>query len=99
MWGYSSIAFKVEIRGKQIRGNQLLKRRNPNNFHFGILQLVSPDMEPNELIYLESSWKERLHMRKPNGRNKRFKEGPFIALIISTRKFTSPVENFLIDVT
>jgi hypothetical protein len=33
------------------------------------LQRVSPDMEPSEVIRLESSWKERLHTRKPYGLN------------------------------
>jgi hypothetical protein len=29
-----------------------------------ILQRVSPDMEPAEIILLESSWKDRLHTRE-----------------------------------
>jgi hypothetical protein len=44
-------------------GNKLLKKRDPSSFLFSILQRVSPDMEPAEIIRLEASWKERLHTR------------------------------------
>lgn len=44
-------------------GNRQLRQRNPNNFRFSILQRVSPDMEPDEVIRLENSWKDRLHTR------------------------------------
>jgi hypothetical protein len=47
-------------------GNSLLKR-DPKNFQFTILQRVSPDMEADEVIKLESTWKERLHTRQPFG--------------------------------
>lgn len=50
-------------------GNKLLKKRDPRNFRFSILQRVSPDMDSGDLIRLESSWKERLHTRKPFGLN------------------------------
>jgi len=50
-------------------GNRLLKKRDPSDFRFTILQRVSPDMETHEVIRLESSWKERLHTRKPHGLN------------------------------
>ena len=50
-------------------GNRLLRRRNPENFRFSILQRVSPDMEAREVICLENSWKERLHTRTPYGLN------------------------------
>lgn len=50
-------------------GNRLLRKRDPRNFRFTILQRVSPDMEPTEVIQLESSWKERLHTRAPFGLN------------------------------
>lgn len=50
-------------------GNRLLKQRDPRKFRFTILQRVSPDMDPTEVIRLESSWKERLHTRKPYGLN------------------------------
>ncbi len=50
-------------------GNRLLKGRDPRHFRFSILQRVSPDMEPDEIIRLESSWKERLHTRHPLGLN------------------------------
>ena len=50
-------------------GNSLLKRCDPANFRFTILQRVSPDMEAADVIRLESSWKERLHTRRPYGLN------------------------------
>ena len=50
-------------------GNRLLRQRDPRKFRFTILQRVSPDMEPNEVIQLESSWKDRLHTRQPFGLN------------------------------
>ncbi|GEC52665.1 hypothetical protein ABIF38_005678 [Bradyrhizobium japonicum] len=50
-------------------GNRLLRKRDPSNFRFTILELVSPAMPPEEVIRLESSWKERLHTRQPYGLN------------------------------
>lgn len=50
-------------------GNRLLRERNPTQLRFSILQRVSPDMEPDEVIQLESKWKERLHTRAPQGLN------------------------------
>ena len=50
-------------------GNTLLRKRNPQQFHFTILQRVSPDMDPTDVIRLEVSWKQRLHTRQPYGLN------------------------------
>jgi len=50
-------------------GNRLLRKRDPNDFRFTILQRVSPDMEADDVIRLETSWKDRLHTRKPFGLN------------------------------
>lgn len=50
-------------------GNRLLRDRDPQAFRFTILQRVSPDMLPEEVIRLESSWKTRLHTRAPHGLN------------------------------
>lgn len=50
-------------------GNKLLRKRKPENLIFTILQRVSPDMEINEVIQLESTWKERLHTHAPFGLN------------------------------
>ena len=50
-------------------GNKLLRKREPRNFQFTILQRVSPDTEASEVIQLEGSWKERLHTRTPYGLN------------------------------
>ena len=45
-------------------GNKELRKRDPTHFRFSILQRVSPDMEPAEIIRLESGWKDRLHTRE-----------------------------------
>jgi GIY-YIG catalytic domain len=50
-------------------GNRLLRQRNPQHFRFSILQRVSPDMDADEVLRLECSWKERLHTRAPHGLN------------------------------
>lgn len=50
-------------------GNTLLRKRSPENFLFTILQRVSPDMSVEDIIQLESTWKDRLHTRKPFGLN------------------------------
>ena len=50
-------------------GNRLLRKRDPRHFQFTILQRVSPDMISSDVIHLESTWKERLHTRKPFGLN------------------------------
>jgi hypothetical protein len=50
-------------------GNRLLRKRDPANFRISILQRVSPDMDANDVIQLEGSWKDRLHTRAPFGLN------------------------------
>ena len=50
-------------------GNQLLRKRKRENLQFSVLQRVSPDMDPTEVIQLESTWKNRLHTRAPTGLN------------------------------
>ncbi|MEL7832042.1 GIY-YIG nuclease family protein [Citromicrobium bathyomarinum] len=50
-------------------GNKLLKRRDPKNFVFSILQRTSPDLDRAELLRLENSWKVRLLSRAPYGLN------------------------------
>jgi hypothetical protein len=50
-------------------GNALLRQRNPANFRFTILQLLSPDTEAQEVIRVEGSWKQRLHTHQPLGLN------------------------------
>jgi hypothetical protein len=49
--------------------NHLLRRRDPKNLRFSILQRVSPDMEAGDVIELERTWKERLHTREEHGLN------------------------------
>ena len=50
-------------------GNSLLRKRDPQNFRFTILQRVSPDMDADDVIRLENTWKNRLHTRAPSGLN------------------------------
>jgi len=50
-------------------GNTQLRKRDPKNFRFTILQRVSPDMDADDVIRLENTWKERLHSRPPFGLN------------------------------
>jgi hypothetical protein len=50
-------------------GNTLLRKRDPKNFRFTILQLLSPAMEATDVIQVENTWKERLHSREPHGLN------------------------------
>jgi len=50
-------------------GNKLLRHREPNQFRFSILERVSPDMEPADVIRLEGTWKVRLCTRNPYGLN------------------------------
>jgi len=48
-------------------GNALLRKRDPKNFRFSVLQRVSPDEDANDVIRLEGTWKDRLHT--PHGLN------------------------------
>lgn len=50
-------------------GNRLLRQCDPSNFRFSIIERVSPDMLPEDVIALESNWKIRLHSRAPHGLN------------------------------
>ena len=45
-------------------GNKQLRSRKPENFLFSILERVSPDMVPEEVIQKEGNWKKRLHTRE-----------------------------------
>jgi hypothetical protein len=45
-------------------GNRLLRLSSPQDLSFSILQRTSPDLEPAEVIALETSWKARLHTRE-----------------------------------
>jgi hypothetical protein len=45
-------------------GNKMLRKRDPNNLRFSILQRVSPDMPSDEVVRLEQTWKTRLHTRE-----------------------------------
>lgn len=45
-------------------GNKLLRQSRPSDLRFSILQRVSPDLEPDKVIKLENSWKNRLLTRE-----------------------------------
>lgn len=72
--GYVGSAYESNLLGRWLNyaarghgGNKLLRQRDPRNFRFTILELVSPTMNPSDVIRLESSWKQRLHTRAPYG--------------------------------
>jgi hypothetical protein len=50
-------------------GNKLLRKCDPKNLQFTILERVSPDMDAHEVIRIEGTWKDRLHSRAPCGLN------------------------------
>ena len=50
-------------------GNALLRKCDPQHFQFSILERVSPDMDANDVIQREVSWKHRLHTHSPLGLN------------------------------
>lgn len=50
-------------------GDRLLKGRKPDSFVFSILERLGPDLEPQEVIQIESAWKKRLSSRSPCGLN------------------------------
>lgn len=49
--------------------NKLLEKRDPKNFSFCILELVSPTMGQQEIVAKENSWKRRLATKNPAGLN------------------------------
>lgn len=75
--GYVGSAYGVEnLWGRWLNyaatghgGNRLLRKRDPQHFRFSILQRVSPDLDAEEVIRLEATWKDRLHTRAPVGLN------------------------------
>lgn len=50
-------------------GNALLRRRDPSQFRFSILQRTSPDLPDADVIAIEKTWKDRLRTRAPWGLN------------------------------
>jgi GIY-YIG catalytic domain len=50
-------------------GNALLRKRDPQNFRFSILERVSPDTKASDVIKIEANWKNRLHSHTPYGLN------------------------------
>lgn len=45
-------------------GNRDLRRSKPEDLKFSILQRTSPDIQLEEIVALEASWKNRLHTRE-----------------------------------
>ena len=45
-------------------GNVALRSCRPEALRFSILQRTSPDLEPADVVALESRWKNRLHTRE-----------------------------------
>jgi len=69
-YGGANILGRWEGYAKTGHGNnRLLRKRDPRDFKFSILERVSPDMEADLVIRRESGWKERLHTRDPFGLN------------------------------
>jgi len=50
-------------------GNNLLRKCNPENFEFTILELLSPAANPTDVLRREALWKEKLKTRSPFGLN------------------------------
>jgi hypothetical protein len=50
-------------------GNRLLRDVKPENLSFSILQRVSPDLPKDDVLEIESSWKQRLQTRASLGLN------------------------------
>ncbi len=75
--GYVGSAYGVEnLLGRWLNysasghgGNKYLRGRLPDGFQFTILERLSPDMEADDVIRRENTWKERLHTRHPWGLN------------------------------
>lgn len=45
-------------------GNMLLRSRQPSDFQFSVLELVSPETEPDIVVNREEQWKKRLRTRE-----------------------------------
>lgn len=50
-------------------GNRQLRSRDAANFRFSILQRVSPDLDADAVVAIETSWKHRLRTLIPYGLN------------------------------
>ncbi len=65
----SAWALAKLCRPQGTAGTACFRQRDPKSLRFTILQRVSPDMERDDVIRLEATWKDRLHTRKPHGLN------------------------------
>ena len=50
-------------------GNKHLRKRDPRNFRFSILERVSPDADAEQVVRIENNWKKRLHTLGEYGLN------------------------------
>lgn len=70
-YGKENIFGRWEEYATTGHGNNVeLKKLDPKNFEFSILQRLSPDMSADEVVSIEASWKKRLHTNEPYGLNK-----------------------------
>jgi len=61
--------WKAHVKGENIEGGDRgitvqLRKLDPSNFRFSILQVVAPDTDNAEIIQIENMWMDRLHTRK-----------------------------------
>ena len=68
-YGEENIYGRWKVHVERGGDSVLLRERSPENFSFSILALVSPNMEKDDVIELETTWKNRLHTRSPSGLN------------------------------
>lgn len=48
-------------------GNKLLKKLDPRQFRFSILEITAHDLETDKIVQIENSWKTRLNTFAPSG--------------------------------
>ena len=68
-YGTDNIDGRWKVHVKRGGDSVLLRKRSPENFIFSILERVSPDTEKDDVIKLETTWKDRLHTHSPSGLN------------------------------
>lgn len=64
-YGADNLLGRWQAHVRRDRGvTKELKKRDPANFRFSILQLVGPDAAPRDVLKIEHSWMDRLHTRE-----------------------------------
>jgi hypothetical protein len=64
-----NILGRWDVHAKTGGDSVRLRERSPKNFTFSILELVSPNMQKDDVLALEATWKNRLHTHWPSGLN------------------------------